>query len=211
MSATAVNREELIKTFIEVKIHPEDFLVVKETLSRIGIPSSKRLPNGRKVPVLNQTCHILHKKGKYYIVHFKELFKLDNKLKGEMDELDHKRKRLIAYLLEKWYLLDIVSPFDRNEDFPSLKKLNLFIVPYSKKSHWVLEPKYIIGRNNVRVRKNLNKKKIRVGDENTEEDFVEYLDDDLHESNKEEAYDDMYDPFVEDDEDDYYEEEDKKN
>lgn len=137
-----VDREQLVNSFIEVKFVEDDndFLIVKETLSRIGIPSYK---DGNMS--LFQTCHILHKKGKYYIVHFKELFMLDNKLKSPMTEEDHTRKRYIARLLERWGLVEIVSPINREEKF-NMRKLRLKIIPFKKKQFWNLHSKYYIGK-----------------------------------------------------------------
>ncbi|MCX8008404.1 MAG: translational repressor RegA [Patescibacteria group bacterium] len=139
---TAVDREALVKKFIEIElVCPEsDFLIVKETLSRIGIASRRDGKN-----YLAQTCHILHKKNKYYLVHFKELFMLDNRLKKKMTAQDEARTRCIAKLLEDWELVKIVSPFDRNEKF-NLKKLKLTVVPYKEKNNWILSPKYMIGK-----------------------------------------------------------------
>lgn len=137
-----LDRDKLVETFIEVKLveGDNDFLIVKETLSRIGIPSFK---NGKRS--LFQTCHILYKKGKYYIVHFKEMFMLDNKLKSSMTEEDHARKRCIARLLEKWGLVEIVSPIDREEKF-NIRKLHIMVIPHSKKQFWSLHSKYFIGK-----------------------------------------------------------------
>lgn len=142
MKTQTIDREALVSQFIEVKLvnGDKDFLIVKETLSRIGIPSYKGGKNS-----LFQTCHILHKKGRYYIVHFKELFMLDNKLKSPMTAEDYQRRTYIALLLEKWGLVDIVSNVNRQEDF-NLRKLGLRVVPFSKKSHWNLQSKYFIGK-----------------------------------------------------------------
>ncbi|MCX8009342.1 MAG: translational repressor RegA [Patescibacteria group bacterium] len=142
---TKVDREVLVKGFIQIApANPEEtdtfFLVLKETLTRIGISSNR---NGK--PHLFQTCHILHKKGKYYLVHFKELFMLDDRLRKGMTPQDEKRKRCIAKLLEDWGLIKIVSPFNRNESF-HLKKLKLTVISHAEKSKWSLQSKYSIGK-----------------------------------------------------------------
>ncbi|MCX8008197.1 MAG: translational repressor RegA [Patescibacteria group bacterium] len=148
-----MRRKLLVESFIEIA--PPDnkkddtfFLILKESLTRIGIASFRG-----STPTLHQTCHVLHKKGKYYLVHFKELFLLDNRLRKKMTYQDEKRKRCIAKLLEDWGLMNIISPFNRSEKF-NLKRLNLTIIPYTKKSEWVLQPKYNIG-------------KVRIGGDNT--------------------------------------------
>lgn len=128
--------EEVVESLVEVKLNkPEDFLKIKETLTRIGIPSVK----DRK---LYQSCHILHKKGKYYIVHFKELFHLDGK-KSEMVEEDVHRRNLICSLLEEWELVEIVDK-SKIEEKLHIKKIK--ILPFSKKDEWDLVAKYNIGK-----------------------------------------------------------------
>ena len=124
-----------VENLIEVTIKSDDkFLLVKETLTRIGIASKE----GNK---LFQTCHILHKKGKYYITHFKELFALDGK-KTTFDDIDRKRRNTIINLLEDWDLVDIVNQ-DLTEEELSLKTIK--IVPFKDKSNWELIAKYSIG------------------------------------------------------------------
>jgi hypothetical protein len=113
---------------------PDDFLKVKETLTRIGVPSFK----DKK---LYQSCHILHKKGKYYIVHFKELFALDGKSSTLSDD-DVARRNTIAKLLADWGLIKVV---DENK-LKILAPMNsIKIVPYKDKIDWILEAKYTIG------------------------------------------------------------------
>jgi len=141
--------ENLISSFIEVTLpHDENFLLVKETLTRIGISS--------KTNKLFQSCHILHKKGKFYIVHFKELFALDGKAPA-LDEADVARRNTIAKLLHDWELCDIVgAELIQDEDgeyvqWPSTMKtfcpLNkIKIIPFSEKSNWELVTKYSIGK-----------------------------------------------------------------
>ena len=126
----------IIESLLEVKIgEEEDFLKIKETLSRIGLASKKE-------NTLYQSCHILHKQGKYYIVHFKELFLLDGK-DSTLAEGDIARRNRIVTLLEEWELLDIVDP-DKIEDLQS--PLNqIKIIPFKEKSNWNLVTKYTIG------------------------------------------------------------------
>ena len=114
----------------------EDFLKVKETLTRIGIEN-------RRTRHLYQSCHILHKRGKYAILHFKELFILDGK-PSDIDEDDIKRRNTIAKLLGEWGLVKIVEPDFDNYEFMDVKQLK--ILPYSQKSEWTLESKYTIGK-----------------------------------------------------------------
>ena len=131
-----MEEEAVVKTLVEIKLKkPEDFLKIKETLTRMGIPSIKE----RK---LYQSCHILHKKGKYYIVHFKELFLLDGK-KSEIEEEDLQRRNLICSLLDEWELVELVDK-SRIEDKLHIKKIK--IIPFSKKEEWNLIAKYNIGK-----------------------------------------------------------------
>jgi len=125
-----------LNQLVEVSLkNPEDFLKIKETLSRIGLASKKE-------NTLYQSCHILHKQGKYYIVHFKELFLLDGK-DSTLAEGDIARRNKIVTLLEEWELLDIVDP-DKIEDLQS--PLNqIKIIPFKEKSNWNLVTKYTIG------------------------------------------------------------------
>lgn len=125
--------EELLKTFVEVTLPcDENFLKVKETLTRMGIASKK----GNN---LYQSCHILHKKGKYYIVHFKELFELDGKV-ADFSETDRDRRDRIALFLEEWGLVKLVRPIQLDVS-PQVR-----IIPFSEKSKWNLVPKYNIGK-----------------------------------------------------------------
>ena len=114
---------------------PDDFLKVRETLTRIGISSKKEKK-------LWQSCHILHKRGKYYIVHFKELFALDG-LPTNLSDNDIFRRNTIADLLEEWGLIDIVEKDPADERVPIH---HLKIIPYRDKSDWELCPKYHIGK-----------------------------------------------------------------
>lgn len=112
---------------------PDDFLKVKETLTRIGVAS-------RKDRKLYQSCHILHKQGRYFIVHFKELFLLDGK-KSNLEENDISRRNTIATLLSDWGLIDI--PVDKTRPLAPLRQIK--ILPYKEKDQWELCPKYNIG------------------------------------------------------------------
>jgi hypothetical protein len=127
----------LVDSFVEVVLRDESyFLKVKETLTRIGVAS-------RKEHTLYQSCHILHKKGKYYIVHFKELFALDGKPTDFNDE-DKGRRNTIAALLEEWDLISVVNK-DLIES-PKSTLANIKIIPYKEKNLWKLIPKYNIGK-----------------------------------------------------------------
>lgn len=127
----------LIETLVEVKIAEEqDFLKIKETLTRIGVAS-------RKDKKLYQSCHILHKQGKYYIVHFKELFALDGKSTDFSDE-DRGRRNTIAVLLQDWDLIKIVD--DNQVEQPRAPMSQVKILPHKEKNDWELVAKYNIGR-----------------------------------------------------------------
>lgn len=127
---------ELLKELVEVKLkRPEDFLKIKETLTRIGISSKDKK--------LFQSCHILHKKSKYYIVHFKELFKLDGKF-SDISLEDKQRRNAIASLLEEWDLLEVIDK-SKIEDKIHIRKMK--IIPFKEKNEWELIPKYNIGKN----------------------------------------------------------------
>ena len=114
---------------------PDDFLKIKETLTRIGV-SSKKEHN-----TLFQSCHILHKQGRYFIVHFKELFLLDGK-PSNFNEDDLSRRNTIATLLSDWGLLEIVRP---SEASPKTTLRSIKIISHKDKSEWNLESKYSIG------------------------------------------------------------------
>ena len=119
---------------LEVTLNePDDFLKVRETLSRIGVAS-------RKERTLYQSCHILHKQGKYYIVHFKELFALDGKA-SSIVENDISRRNTIANLLKDWGLVNIVGELGEVAPLSQIKVLS-----YKAKGDWTLETKYSIGK-----------------------------------------------------------------
>lgn len=117
---------------------PDDFLKVRETLTRIGVAS-------RKEKKLYQSCHILHKKGKYYIVHFKELFALDRK-PTNFSANDFQRRNRIVQLLCDWGLLTVVNP-DAITDVSPLNQIK--VISYKDKEEWTLESKYNIGKKKV--------------------------------------------------------------
>ena len=121
---------------IEVKLNePDDFLKVRETLTRIGVAS-------RKEKKLYQSCHILHKQGKYYIVHFKELFALDGKY-ANLTVNDVQRRNRITRLLADWGLISVVKE-DSIQDIAPLNQIK--VLPYKEKHEWSLEQKYNIGK-----------------------------------------------------------------
>jgi hypothetical protein len=113
---------------------PDDFLKVRETLTRIGVAS-------RKDNTLFQSCHILHKQGRYFIVHFKELFLLDGK-KSNLEENDVARRNTIATLMSDWGLLSID---DKEKAQPLAPLRQIKIIPFKEKNNWILQPKYNIG------------------------------------------------------------------
>ena len=114
---------------------PDDFLKIRETLSRIGVAS-------RKERKLYQSCHILHKQGKYFIVHFKELFALDGK-ESNIANNDIERRNTIAVLLQDWELLNIV---DSSQAEPKASLSQIKVLSHKDKSSWELVPKYNIGK-----------------------------------------------------------------
>ena len=122
---------------VEVELlEDDDFLKVKETLTRIGISS-------RKENKLYQSCHILHKRGRYVILHFKELFILDG-LESDISEEDVGRRNTITNLLNEWGLLKIVDPEESEEPVVEIRQIK--ILPHKEKKDWELIPKYHIGR-----------------------------------------------------------------
>ena len=128
-----VDLDDLVE--IELEEH-DDFLKVRETLTRVGVAS-------RKDQTLFQSCHILHKKGKYYIVHFKELFALDGK-PTNLTENDIARRNTIANLLAEWGLLSLTD--GEKSISPSVSLNQIKIIPFKEKSEWNLESKYNIGK-----------------------------------------------------------------
>jgi hypothetical protein len=126
-----------IQDLVEVTLtQPDDFLKVRETLTRIGVAS-------KKDQTLFQSCHILHKQGKYYIVHFKELFALDGK-PTDLSENDLARRNAIAILLEDWGLIKIVNAPQVQQPEP-IYISQIKILSHKEKNDWQLIPKYNIG------------------------------------------------------------------
>ena len=122
-------------SMLEITLNePDDFLKVRETLTRIGVAS-------RKDKKLFQSCHILHKQGRYFIVHFKELFLLDGK-PSNLLENDIQRRNTISTLLADWGLISIVNP-EKAKDIAPLRQIK--VIPFKEKSQWELCPKYNIG------------------------------------------------------------------
>ena len=119
---------------------PDDFLKVRETLTRIGVAS-------RKEKKIYQSCHILHKQGKYYIVHFKELFALDGK-KTNLSLNDVQRRNRIVQLLSDWGLITVVNA-DQITDLAPLNQIK--VLAFKEKNDWTLESKYNIGRKKTAV------------------------------------------------------------
>jgi hypothetical protein len=117
----------------------EDFLKIKETLTRIGVAS-------RKEKKLYQSCHIFHKQGKYYIVHFKEMFMIDGKPSNFSDE-DKGRRNKIIELLQDWGLLKVLDSEKIKEPLASMSQIK--IINHKEKSEWLLEAKYNMGRKKV--------------------------------------------------------------
>jgi hypothetical protein len=129
------NIEWTPSSMLEVALNePDDFLKIKETLTRIGVAS-------RKDKKLFQSCHILHKQGRYFIVHFKELFLLDGK-KSNFEDNDLERRNTIATLLSDWGLVNFV----KKEELSCAPLKQIKIIPYREKADWELCPKYNIGK-----------------------------------------------------------------
>ena len=127
----------LITDLVEVTLaEKDDFLKVRETLTRIGVAS-------KKDRILYQSCHILHKQGKYYIVHFKELFALDGK-PSNISENDIQRRNTIANLLEQWGLITVLNPEIVKDNMAPIHQIQ--IIAFKEKDEWELVAKYNIGK-----------------------------------------------------------------
>lgn len=127
----------MLDSLVEVKIkNDDDFLKIRETLTRIGVAS-------RKDKTIYQSCHILHKQGKYYIVHFKELFALDGKPSNFAWE-DVGRRNTIANLLAEWELVELVAPEKSKDPVAPLSQIK--VLPHKEKNDWNLVAKYNIGK-----------------------------------------------------------------
>ena len=130
----------LVDEMLEVRLRTrEDFLKIKETLTRIGVAS-------KKDKILYQSCHILHKQGRYFIVHFKELFALDGK-ETNFSEEDRARRNTITNLLAEWDLLDLVDANKSAENVAPVSQIK--IISHRDKDDWNLVPKYSIGKKRV--------------------------------------------------------------
>ena len=128
--------EWTVDNMVEVKLsQPDDFLKIRETLSRIGIAS-------KKDKKLYQSCHILHKQGRYFIVHFKELFGLDGK-QTNISEEDQSRRNTIVKVLNDWGLVKVVSE-DKISNQAPLSQIK--VIAFKEKGDWILETKYNIGK-----------------------------------------------------------------
>jgi hypothetical protein len=128
---------DLLSSLVEVKIaEEEDFLKIKETLTRIGVAS-------RKEKKLFQSCHIFHKQGKYYIVHFKEMFAIDGK-PSNFSEEDKGRRNKIIELLQDWGLLKVIEAPSIKDPLASMSQIK--IINHKEKDEWTLEAKYNMGR-----------------------------------------------------------------
>lgn len=131
---------DILDSLIEVKIDGEEsFLKIKETLTRIGVAS-------RKENKLYQSCHIFHKQGHYYIVHFKEMFILDGK-PSNFSEEDMARRNKIAELLQDWGLLTIIDSKSIKDPIAPMNQIK--VLNYKEKNEWILEAKYQIGRKRI--------------------------------------------------------------
>ena len=130
MEEVSWTQEQMLEVSLK---EPDDFLKVRETLSRIGVAS-------RKERKLYQSCHILHKQGRYYIVHFKELFALDGK-RTNLTENDVARRNTIAGLLKDWGLIDVLGNAE-----PAAPLSQIKVLSFREKNEWILETKYNIGK-----------------------------------------------------------------
>jgi len=123
---------------VEIKLNSEDdFLKVRETLTRMGVSS-------RKEKKLHQSCHILHKRGRYAIMHFKELFELDG-LDSNISDNDIGRRNAVAKLLDEWGLLKVIEEFEDDEPMGTVSQIK--IISFKEKEEWELIPKYHIGNS----------------------------------------------------------------
>ena len=126
-----------LEQMIEVKLsNDDDFLKIRETLTRIGVAS-------RKDKTLYQSCHILHKQGRYFIVHFKELFALDGK-PTDFEEADIGRRNAISNLLSEWGLITLLEPEKSKDPVAPISQIK--VLPFKEKDQWTLTPKYNIGK-----------------------------------------------------------------
>lgn len=136
-----MNPEDIFEGYgVEICLNdPQDFLKIRETLTRIGVES-------RKSKTLFQSCHILHKRGRYAILHFKELFLMDGK-PADLSENDLERRNTIVKLLREWNLVKMVDD-DRFSELTIAPMSQIKVIPYRDKDNWSLEAKYSIGKSN---------------------------------------------------------------
>ncbi len=133
---------KLVDNLVEIEIEEGDFLKIKETLTRIGI-GVQRSEGTEQKNTLYQSCHIFQKRGRYYLVHFKELFALDGK-SSNFDDVDKGRRNTIASLLEEWKLLKVIDKAKIEEPRTSINQIK--IIPFAEKENWALIEKYRIGK-----------------------------------------------------------------
>lgn len=131
-----MNNDDIVDSLVEVKLaDPDAFLKIKETLTRIGIAS-------KKDRILYQSCHVLHKRGKYYITHFKEMFLLDGK-DSSLSEDDVKRRNTITKLLAEWGLLTVLNEVQIAD---RMNLSNIKVLSFKERGDWSLQSKYNIGK-----------------------------------------------------------------
>lgn len=143
----AAERQKVLDSFVWVKLN-KDFSIVRETLTRIGLPSYYD-KNGEPIKdkELIQTCHILHKSGRYAIAHFKEMFMLDGKRTTFNDE-DRQRRNTIIQLMIEW---DMISPEDETKIQDQIPINRLKVVPFSERDEWKFVSKYVVDRSKFKV------------------------------------------------------------
>ena len=133
-------QREVMEGFVEIEpLNSDQFLKLKETLTRIGIPSRSEDPN--ELPTLWQSVHVFHNRGRYYLVHFKHMFLLDGRVKStKLTDTDLDRLEAVAALVEKWGLARCI------EEMPA-PRVNVRVIPYAEKANWNLRVKYRMGQN----------------------------------------------------------------
>lgn len=141
-----MTEDEVLQTFIEIEPLDQDgFLKVRESLTRVGIPSRQ---SNSDLPILWQSCHVFQKKGRYYIVSFKQLFLLDGKEKQtDLTDEDIDRVCIVANLLQQWGLVKLKEPIQ-----PLDNSVRLTIIPFREKKNWDLRQKYTIGQKSFTYR-----------------------------------------------------------
>lgn len=140
-----VKREELVETFFEIEpLSTEMFLKVKETLTRIGLPTKPDPRSDDNRPTLWQSCHVLHKKGRYFICHFKQLFMLDGKYETtDFTDDDEDRVEHVVALLEEWGLVKCMFDVEKIDNIP------LKVLSHTQKKEWRLATKYALGESRM--------------------------------------------------------------